>query len=76
MEEDPFVRVKRAALPETRAWCLAGLIVHFSIAGIIEWSGLEQCEEGDRGCFARGGEDPFVWPDARVITPEICGKDS
>ncbi|XDV28214.1 hypothetical protein PO909_031563, partial [Leuciscus waleckii] len=57
----PFLHVKKAALPETRAWCLAGLIIHFSIAGIIEWFGLEKCTEEDCGCFARGGEDPFVW---------------
>jgi len=31
--------------------------------------------EVDCGCFARGGDDPFVWPDAHGMIPG-CGKDS
>ncbi|XDV17627.1 hypothetical protein PO909_023459, partial [Leuciscus waleckii] len=56
--------------------CCGGLMLKEGPFSIIEWFGLEKDAEGDCGYFALGGEDPFVWPGAREITPEDCGKDS
>lgn len=56
LEEGLFFHGKRAELSEKQAWCSRGLIVHFFMAGMIKWAGVENDGERDRGCFARGGE--------------------